>query len=95
MSTISKELKERLIEKAKDKQLSRGCYMPGTELGTLCIILVYLQNNSKRLYPVNIYSVADMEIELKKVINSPILHSYFGSNGHLSLRFQPSDRKVE
>lgn len=36
------------------------------------------------MYIANIYSAADMKIELEKVINSPISHSYFGSSGPLS-----------
>lgn len=36
-----------------------------------------------------------MEIKLEKIINSPVSHSYFGSNENLFLRIQPSDTEAK
>lgn len=45
--------------------------MPDIELSTLCIILIHLQSSSE-ICTFNTHSVADMKIELEKVINSSV-----------------------
>lgn len=57
--------------------------MPDTKLGTLYIIVIHFQNNLKILYTVVINNVADMEIELEKVINSSLSQLFWQQWGSL------------